>query len=51
VAEFTAFILFLACRQTEHIPRRLIPSSFTTVVKPIVSKPHPLLSCPRRISA
>ena len=50
VAEFTAFILSLACRQTQHIPRRLIPSSFTTVVKLIVSKPHPLLSCPRSMT-
>jgi hypothetical protein len=42
MAEFTAFIVSLDCRQTQHIPRLLIPSSFTIVVKLIVSKPHPL---------
>ena len=36
------FFPSLSVKQTQHIPRRLIPSSFTIVVKLIVSKPHPL---------
>jgi hypothetical protein len=50
MAEFTTFILSLACRQTEHISRRLIPSFFSAVRKLIVSKPHPLFSRTRTIS-
>jgi len=39
VAQFSVFILSLASRQTEHIPRRLISSSFTIVLKLLVSNP------------
>ena len=50
VAEIAGFILSLASRQTEHIPRHLIPSSFTIVRKLLVFNPHPLLSCSRSMS-
>jgi len=50
VEEFSAFILSLACRQIEHVPRPLIPSSFDIVVKLIVSNPHQLLSYSRSTS-
>jgi len=44
LAEFTEFFLSLSLKQTQKIPRRLLPAFVTIVGKLIVSKRHPLFS-------